>query len=235
MNFLELHPSLGPNSVFEDAVVSKMAKIKEACERSYGLMIGICGEEQGNFSYCNKKLRDSIGENGFELLADGWNFWFSMIDPGEVLAVKAQVHNIFMNPDTKIPLVLSYHITNCNGDRMYLRHEICFHQVDGRRIAINYWHDVTEKERIERHLKRSGPGDGAPASNQGPLNISSREEEVLRLIANGFSSKEIADILFISNHTAISHRKNLIEKFQVRNTAHLVKKAADFICLEPFL
>ncbi|RZV54531.1 MAG: LuxR family transcriptional regulator, partial [Flavobacteriaceae bacterium] len=39
------------------------------------------------------------------------------------------------------------------------------------------------------------------------------------------SSKQIADILYISNHTAISHRKNLIEKFQVKNTAHLVKRA----------
>ncbi len=56
--------------------------------------------------------------------------------------------------------------------------------------------------------------------------ISSREKEVLHLIGEGYSSKQIADMLFISNHTAISHRKNLIEKFQVKNTAQLIKKAS---------
>lgn len=56
--------------------------------------------------------------------------------------------------------------------------------------------------------------------------ISIREKEVLKLIADGFSSRQIADQLFISKHTAISHRKNLIEKFRVKNTAQLIKKAS---------
>jgi len=58
------------------------------------------------------------------------------------------------------------------------------------------------------------------------LTISPREKQVLRLIADGYSSKEIADILFISKHTVMSHRKNLLEKFQVKNTPHLVHKAS---------
>ena len=46
------------------------------------------------------------------------------------------------------------------------------------------------------------------------------------MVADGYSSKQIADKLFISNHTAISHRKNLIEKFKVKNTAQLIKRAS---------
>ena len=55
--------------------------------------------------------------------------------------------------------------------------------------------------------------------------ISKREHEVLRLVAHEMTAKEIAAELFISNHTAISHRKNLMEKLEVKNTAGLVRRA----------
>ncbi len=62
-------------------------------------------------------------------------------------------------------------------------------------------------------------------------NISDRELEVLKLLGSGFSSKEIAEKLHISNHTAVSHRKNLIEKFNARNTAHLIRDAYRYLDL----
>lgn len=55
--------------------------------------------------------------------------------------------------------------------------------------------------------------------------ISSREKEVLKLIADGLTNPQIADKLFISLHTAVSHRKNLLTKFEVNNTASLIKLA----------
>ncbi len=54
--------------------------------------------------------------------------------------------------------------------------------------------------------------------------ISSRELQILRLVAQEKTSKEIADDLFISSHTALSHRKNLMAKMQVKNTAGMVRK-----------
>lgn len=54
--------------------------------------------------------------------------------------------------------------------------------------------------------------------------LSIREREVLHLIANEYSTKEIASKLYISVHTAISHRKNMMSKLNVRNTAGLVRK-----------
>lgn len=55
------------------------------------------------------------------------------------------------------------------------------------------------------------------------LPISKREKEVLTLIANEFTSKEIAQKLYISQHTADTHRKNLISKLGVKNTAGMVR------------
>lgn len=55
--------------------------------------------------------------------------------------------------------------------------------------------------------------------------LTRREKEVLAEIAEEFTNQEIADKLFISIKTVESHRNNLLQKFEVRNTAGLIKKA----------
>ena len=55
--------------------------------------------------------------------------------------------------------------------------------------------------------------------------LTRREVEVLKLIADGLTNQEIADKLFISSWTVDSHRKNLLLKFNAKNTAILVKTA----------
>lgn len=55
--------------------------------------------------------------------------------------------------------------------------------------------------------------------------ITDREHEVLHLIAYEATSQEIAKQLYISNHTVISHRKNLMEKLEVKNTAGLIRRS----------
>ncbi len=55
--------------------------------------------------------------------------------------------------------------------------------------------------------------------------LTKRELEVLRLIAEEYTNPEIAKELFISIRTVDTHRRNLLEKLQVKNTAGLVKYA----------
>ena len=55
--------------------------------------------------------------------------------------------------------------------------------------------------------------------------ISERERQVLQLIAYEYSSNEIAQKLYISHHTVVSHRKQLLQKMNVRNTAGLIRRA----------
>lgn len=55
--------------------------------------------------------------------------------------------------------------------------------------------------------------------------LTKREKEVLKLIAQEFTTQEIADQLFLSKHTVESYRKNLIAKLNVRNLAGLTKQA----------
>ena len=62
-----------------------------------------------------------------------------------------------------------------------------------------------------------------PQSHSGEDNsvLSDREVEVLKEVALGFSNKEIADKLFISINTVITHRKNITEKLGIKTIAGL--------------
>lgn len=57
--------------------------------------------------------------------------------------------------------------------------------------------------------------------------ITKREQEILRLIADEHTSGEIAEKLFLSVKTVEVHRKNLFLKFDVKNSAGLVRKAVE--------
>lgn len=55
--------------------------------------------------------------------------------------------------------------------------------------------------------------------------LTKREMEVLDLLVKGMCAKEIADNLYISETTVITHKKNLKKKYNVRNTVELISKA----------
>lgn len=56
--------------------------------------------------------------------------------------------------------------------------------------------------------------------------LSDREMEVLTLVSEGQTTKEIADQLFVSARTVETHRVNMMKKLKVQNSAELIKKAA---------
>jgi DNA-binding NarL/FixJ family response regulator len=55
--------------------------------------------------------------------------------------------------------------------------------------------------------------------------LSERELQVLSLISEGMTNREIGEKIFISEHTVASHRKNLMRKFDAGNNVDLVIKA----------
>lgn len=75
-------------------------------------------------------------------------------------------------------------------------------------------------ESMMRSYRFPGQAEGNPE-----VRITKREKEVLQLIVQEKTAQEIADQLCISQHTVDSHRKNLLSKLGVRNTAGLVKYA----------
>ena len=64
-----------------------------------------------------------------------------------------------------------------------------------------------------------------PTQKRLKYQLTPREKEVLNLIVEEYSTKEIADKLFVCPCTIETHRLNLIQKLEVKNTAGLVRKA----------
>ncbi len=56
--------------------------------------------------------------------------------------------------------------------------------------------------------------------------LSKREKQILRLLAEGYCSREISDQLSISRHTVNVHRRNMLDKLNLHNTISLIKFAA---------
>jgi DNA-binding NarL/FixJ family response regulator len=68
------------------------------------------------------------------------------------------------------------------------------------------------------------PENSKPSASDENI-LTTREKEILKLIAEEYASKEIADKLFLSINTVNAHRRNLIQKLGTKNTAALVRYA----------
>jgi DNA-binding NarL/FixJ family response regulator len=81
---------------------------------------------------------------------------------------------------------------------------------------------------IRNYLDRAA--DGGPVPDKV---ITDREEEVLKLVAEGHSSKQIADLLFISVKTVERHRANMLQKLGLKDRLELTRYAIRAGLIEP--
>ena len=63
--------------------------------------------------------------------------------------------------------------------------------------------------------------------------LSQRENEIIKLVAEGNTNGKIAELLFLSNHTINTHRKNIMAKLGVKNTAGIVMYAVKMNIVSP--
>ncbi len=67
---------------------------------------------------------------------------------------------------------------------------------------------------------------GNMALEESHKKLSDREQEILTLVSEGKTTKEIAEEIFVSARTVETHRVNMMKKLNVQNSAELIKKAA---------
>ncbi len=106
--------------------------------------------------------------------------------------------------------------------------------VDGIILKYDHYSLLTEAISVIHQRKFLSPGISDPLvnnflnyniepHNQKTTPLSDREEQVAKLIGDGVSSNEIADILSISAKTVSKHRSNIFRKLSIKNTAQLVR------------
>lgn len=72
-----------------------------------------------------------------------------------------------------------------------------------------------------------------PSQNDLPIpRLTKREKQILQLVAQGKTSNRIAEELFLSPLTVDTHRKNLLQKFQAKNSTELVNQAIEYHLIE---
>ena len=81
---------------------------------------------------------------------------------------------------------------------------------------------------IREHLERMDSGEDPPADPLSP-----RESEVVKLVAEGFTSREIATTLSISEKTVERHRANILDKLGLRDRVELTRYAIRRGLVEP--
>lgn len=81
---------------------------------------------------------------------------------------------------------------------------------------------------LEKHL-----GKEDKDQNCSPSSLTARELEVVTYIAQGVSTKEIADVLFLSTHTIYTHRKNIMKKLGINSVSELVLYAVNAGIVKP--
>ncbi len=99
--------------------------------------------------------------------------------------------------------------------------------IDAIESVINggqYFDDDVQKKIVNAF---PGANDKKERPTEGvlPISLTARELDILKLIAQEYSSKEIGEQLYISPNTVETHRKNLIRKLNVRNSIGLAKFA----------
>ncbi len=78
---------------------------------------------------------------------------------------------------------------------------------------------VDDIDTIVDKLRRMVGDDDSPLAGKEPL--SQREKEIVSLVVTGLTNKEIADRLFLSPHTVITHRRNIARKLDIHSATGL--------------
>lgn len=133
-------------------------------------------------------------------------------------------------PDTKILIFSMHHESSyimkaleAGASGYLLKDAGSTEMINAIRTVFNngtYYSPEVSGVLIEHLTKGTNPHD---ESKNTPL--TRRETEILKLIAEEYSNPEIAEKLFISPRTVDTHRRNLLAKLELKNTAGLVKYA----------
>ena len=142
--------------------------------------------------------------------------------------IKNLIIKYYPAPVTGNPSPITYLLISVMSDLWHTEHDFADH------CAIE--DDILRPAISKTENRKSSPRNPYPVTPN-PEELSDRERDVLVQVVRGLSNKEIADVLCISTHTVITHRKNIARKLNIHSTAGLtiyaiVNKLVDINSLE---
>jgi DNA-binding CsgD family transcriptional regulator len=198
-------------------------------------------EKNCYFLFANETCRFLFIDSGYELFTGylpkeheqgGLDFWFSKVHPDdrkmladriiESLRIKKHV----LNKAEPEPHILNYRFKKGTGEWIWLQHTVYNLSYDRYGKVSKVLHRLRLLDVLIYTAEPTNTISKISLKDTRTLNnLTPREKQVLKLIAEGLSTKLIADTLGISINTVETHRKHLLEKLAAKNSMELIKKA----------
>lgn len=196
------------------------------------------------YKYISDSAVKVLGYTKEEMIQNGFEWIFSLYHPGDI-DFKKEVMQDILACIKKIPVQMrstilvryDFRAIKKNGEVIYLLEEIMYPEFDEKGmpiLALCFIHDISSYKSGESHTcsiyQKKGNDYRLVQSknyspNKNPENISAREKQVLAQFAKGLTTKQVADILFVSQNTIKTHRKNILQKLNAQNSVEAIKIA----------
>lgn len=241
LNFIDLFPSTN---------LELRGKMHESLALLESISESFCGAAWLNsqeFSYISPKIETILGYPYSSFFENGVLFFYSTIPSEYIESIRKQTEQHFktmFSPSFKIQEVKIFETDGAarlhNGKEVAMQQQavlLDFCEEDQSFFMVGIWHKKPKTPEKVFHLRKAHIAKMLtrikslylqmyPQRFEAIIHpITQREKEIIGLLARGLSSKEISLQLGISFHTVETHRKKLLKKFKVNNTAQLIQEA----------
>ena len=228
------------NTVIEKHI-NKLKELDEYLPRTESFFV-VTNTTTQKYPFVSKNFETTLGLDRTKMAEIGSSYWFSHFHPEDLPVWMKALEDLMIFTMTEVPVedrdklnyTWNYRVRDSNNNY----HNIIEHQTPtyfdelGKPI-IGIAHGSVigngEKKPIICSIKKLNKNNEYETlyyKNYAQKliessSISNRELDIIRLLANNNSSKEIAEKLFISYHTVNTHRKNILKKLNLNSTVQL--------------
>ncbi len=229
-----------------EADYQKLDKHIESCEllsRLSHSSIMIFDYHQKKTVYFSKNYGYFLGYELNDFEAVNYKFFEDRIRPEDkhnlaILGLSSlKIFNGF-SKDEKLNHKVVYEFRMENSENKYVRlidqYQILELDNSGQAWLVMSVLDVSPNQEIEKEVQsqilnfRTGEFTDHIVESSQSIDLTKREIEILKLVKEGFMSKEIADKLYISVHTVNTHRQRFLEKLGAQNSMEAIAFASKF-------
>lgn len=224
----------------------KKIKLLEGIISSMPAVVYIIDYRVTNYLYLSSNCEQMLGYTAAEIMQNGGQPWHikNNIHPDDLRVFSSEVFVRFVDYTRSLAqsefkkLRFSVNLRARRKDGVYIQalQQYVILEADesgNPLITLGTWTDITAHKTdtkvvfsVSRYDRQSGfsmiSTDTFPHCN---VNITNRENEIIKWLIKGQSSKGIADKLHVSLYTVNAHRRNMLKKTNCKNTAELISYA----------
>ena len=174
--------------------------------------------------WSNKHVEKFVGYTLEEIEEMGASYFETIIHPDDVELTEKAI-NLLTNKEKKEVYTGMYRVKHKDEDYRWCMTYACVHKLKPESNQMEFLKitfDTTKPQNTERQLSDALKEISRLENALKLKSLSSRELEILALIAQGKTDEEISDRLFLSKKTVHKHRSNMLSKTECSNTATLV-------------